>query len=52
MEELFKVLKDYAACYDGDPEGFAEDFTIVTGFSVQELTDRISDEVTELKSFD
>ncbi len=52
MTELIKVLKDYAACYKDDPEGFAEDFAIVTGYSVQELTDRISDEVTELKSYD
>ncbi len=52
MKELIDVLKDYAACYKDDPEGFAEDFALTVGFTVQELTDRLDDEITELKSYD
>ena len=49
MNELIKVLRDYAACYAHDPEGFESDFAITVGFLIEELTDRLDSEVTEPK---
>ncbi len=52
MKDLIKALKEYQLCYGDDVEGFEEDFALTVGFTVQELTDRLDDEITELRSFE
>ncbi len=52
MTDLISALKEFKKAYKGDPEGLDSDFALVTGFSIQELTDRLMDEVNELKSFE
>ncbi len=52
MTDLLTALKEFQACYKGDPEGLASDFQLVAGHSIQELTELLMDEVTELRSYE
>ncbi len=52
MTDLIKAIKEFKAIYKDDPEGLQSDFTLVTGHTIQELTDLLMDEVNENKSFD
>ena len=49
MTDLIAALRAFKKAYAGDPEGMESDFTLVTGFSIQELTDKLMDEVDQLK---
>ena len=51
MNELLKALKEFKAIYKDDPEGFEDDFTLVTGHSIQDLTDLLMDQVDENKRY-
>ena len=51
MTDLLSALKQFKAIYKDDPEGLESDFTLVTGHSIQELTDLLIDEVEQNKEF-
>ena len=50
MKELLTALKQFKAIYKDDPEGLESDFTLVTGLTIQQLTDLLMDEVNEDKA--
>ncbi len=52
MNKLISALKEYQLCYGDDTEGFQQDFALTVGFTVEELTERLDDEITQLKSFE
>ena len=45
MNELITYLKRFEAIYKDDPEGLAEDFRLVVGYSFDELCDKLNDEI-------
>ncbi len=49
MTDLISALRAFNKAYAGDPDGMESDFALVTGFTIQELTDRLMDEVDQLK---
>ena len=49
MDTLIKQLKLFAKYYKDDPEGLESDFSILTGYSISELCDRLDDEIQGLK---
>lgn len=49
MTDLISALQAFNEAYAGDPEGMSEDFALISGFTIQELTDRLMDEVDQLK---
>ena len=51
MNDLLTALRQFKAIYKDDPEGLESDFTLVTGHSIQELTDLLMDEVNENKNY-
>ena len=52
MTDLLAALKQFKAIYKDDPEGLESDFSLVTGHTIQELTDLLMDEVNENKQYD
>ena len=52
MTNLIKYLEQFAACYEGDARGLAEDFELVVGVSMNELCDRLADEIQAHKEID
>ncbi len=51
MQDLLNAIKEFKAIYKDDPDGLASDFTLVTGHSIEELTDLLMDEVNENKQY-
>ncbi len=51
MNDLLTALKEFKDIYKDDPEGLESDFTLVTGHSIEELTDLLMDEVNENKQY-
>ncbi len=47
MDELITYLQRFAECYKDDPEGLADDFRLVVGYSFDELCDKLNDEIVE-----
>ena len=47
MNDLIDALRRFQACYPDDPAGFADDFAIVTGHSLEELTQLLNDEASD-----
>ena len=52
MNNLIAALKAFNKAYEGDPEGLASDFTLITGHTIQELTDLLQDEADEINSLE
>ena len=52
MNNLIAALQAFNKAYEGDPEGLASDFTLITGHTIQELTDLLQDEADEMNSFE
>lgn len=50
MITLIETLNKFAAFYEGDPRGLAEDFAIVAGISMNELVHKLDDEINEHES--
>tara|TARA_R100001510_G_C7497172_1_gene102378 strand:+ start:103 stop:258 length:156 start_codon:yes stop_codon:yes gene_type:complete len=50
MDELITYLQRFAECYKDDPEGLADDFRLVVGYSFDELCDKLNDEIVEYRS--
>ena len=51
MKVLISYLEELAQCYEGDAYGLASDFELVAGISMNEMCDKLSDEIDALKSF-
>ena len=51
MTNLIKYLQQFADCYEGDPRGLASDFEIVAGISMNDLCDKLADEIQAHKEF-
>ncbi len=51
MKDLISYLEEFAKCYEGDAYGLASDFELVAGISMNEMCDKLSDEIENLKSF-
>ena len=51
MNNLIKAIEAFTAAYDGDPEGLASDFTLLTGHTIQEMTALLQDEADEINSW-
>ncbi len=51
MKDLVNYLNEFAAFYEGDASGLASDFELVAGISMNELCDKLSDEINSLKEF-
>ncbi len=47
MITLIETLNKFAALYEGDSRGLAEDFALVAGISMNELVDKLDDEINE-----
>ena len=51
MNDLISYLKEFAKCYEGDAYGLASDFELVAGISMNEMCNKLSDEIENIKSF-
>ena len=50
MKVLISYLEEFAKCYEGDAYGLASDFELVAGISMNEMCDKLSDEIENFKS--
>jgi hypothetical protein len=50
MKVLISYLEEFAKCYEGDAYGLASDFELVVGISMNEMCDKLSDEIDNFKS--
>lgn len=51
MNNLIQHLQQFADCYEGDAYGLASDFEIVAGISMNELCQKLSNEIDAHKEF-
>ena len=51
MKVLISYLEEFAKCYEGDAYGLASDFELVAGISMNEMCNKLSDEIENIKSF-
>ena len=52
MKNLISYLEQFADCYEGDPQGLASDFEIVAGISMNDLCQKLSDEIEAHKEME
>ncbi len=50
MKVLISYLEEFAKCYEGDAYGLASDFELVAGISMNEMCNKLSDEIDNFKS--
>lgn len=51
MNNLVKAIEAFTAAYDGDPKGLASDFALLTGHTIQEMTDLLQAEADVMNSW-